>query len=102
MFYCLKIQYQQTKFSFLSPNVSFAAVYRHNSLCVNTKNGWHFPAIYKEGTSRCTNISKRIRDATVSVSAMLVDTHQKNIAQVLFLSDIFLFPFVRQQVTVLA
>ena len=36
----------------------------------------------------------------VSVSAMLVYIHQKNIAQVLFLSDIFLFPFIRQQVTV--
>ena len=42
--------------------------------------------------------SKHIRE--VSVSAMLVYIHQKNIAQVLFLSDIFLFPFIRQQVTV--
>ena len=45
MSYCLKIQYQQTKFSFLSSNVSFVAIYRHNSLCINIKNGWHFPAI---------------------------------------------------------
>ena len=38
----------------------------------------------------------------VSVSAMLVYIHQKkNIAQVLFLSDIFLFPFIRQQFPVL-
>ena len=32
----------------------------------------------------------------VSVSAMLVDTHQKISLKFLFLSDIFLFPFVRQ------
>ena len=43
-----------------------------------------------------------IADAFVSVSAMLVYIHQKkNIAQVLFLSDIFLFPFIRQQFPVL-
>lgn len=45
MFYCLKIQFQQTKFSFLSPNMSFVVIYRHNSLSINTKDGWHFPAI---------------------------------------------------------
>ena len=33
---------------------------------------------------------------SVSVSAMLVDTHQKISLKFLFLSDIFLFPFVRQ------
>lgn len=39
----------------------------------------------------------------VSVSAMLVDTLSKKISlKLLFLSDIFLFPFIRQQVTVLA
>ena len=64
MFYCLKIQHQQTKFSFLSSNVSFAAIYRHNLLCINTKDGWHFPAIYKEGTSRCTNIINQSNSMT--------------------------------------
>ena len=38
--------------------------------------------------------SKRIRDASIYTS-------KKNIAQVLFLSDIFLFPFIRQQFPVL-
>ena len=37
---------------------------------------------------------KRIRDASIYTS-------KKNIAQVLFLSDIFLFPFIRQQFPVL-
>ena len=36
---------------------------------------------------------KRIRDASIYTS--------KKIAQVLFLSDIFLFPFIRQQFPVL-
>ena len=38
---------------------------------------------------------------TLSVSAMLVYTHQKNIAQVFILERYFLFPFIRQQFTVL-
>ena len=41
-----------------------------------------------------TKGSKRIRDASIYTS-------KKNIAQVLFLSDIFLFPFIRQQFPVL-
>ena len=40
-----------------------------------------------------TNIRKRIRDASIYTS--------KKIAQVLFLSDIFLFPFIWQQFPVL-
>ena len=38
----------------------------------------------------------------VSVSAMLVYTVKKNVAQVFILERYFLFPFVRQQVPVLA
>lgn len=37
----------------------------------------------------------------VSVSAMLVYIHQKISLKFLFLSDIFLFPFIRQQFPVL-
>ena len=48
----------------------------------------------------CRGSTPEVHSAGVSVSAMLVYIHQKNIAQVLFLSDIFLFPFIRQQVTV--
>ena len=47
------------------------------------------------------NVKGKIYVRRVSVSAMLVYIHQKNIAQVLFLSDIFLFPFIRQQFPVL-
>ena len=44
----------------------------------------------------------RIRFLNVSVSAMLVDTLSKKISlKFLFLSDIFLFPFIRQQFPVL-
>ena len=42
------------------------------------------------------------RKENVSVSAMLVYTVKKISPKFLFLSDIFLFPFVRQQVPVLA
>ena len=38
----------------------------------------------------------KLLEVEVSVSAMLVDTHQKISLKFLFLSDIFLFPFVRQ------
>ena len=50
-------------------------------------------SIFHSRARACTRV--------VSVSAMLVYTRQKNIAQVLFLSDIFLFPFIRQQFPVL-
>ena len=43
---------------------------------------------------QCFIFCKRIRDASIYTS-------KKNIAQVLFLSDIFLFPFIRQQFPVL-
>lgn len=40
-------------------------------------------------TYTCALISNKSRTTFVSVSAMLVYIHKKNIAQVLFLSDIF-------------
>ena len=42
-------------------------------------------------TYTCALISNKSRTTFVSVSAMLVYIHKKNIAQVLFLSDIFFF-----------
>ena len=54
----------------------------------------------KRGNDLATVLNSAI---FVSVSAMLVDTRQKKISlKLLFLSDIFLFPFVRQQFPVLA
>ena len=44
---------------------------------------------------KITEICKRLRDASIYTS-------KKISLKFLFLSDIFLFPFIRQQVTVLA
>ena len=58
-------------------------------------NTWKQGQIEREKGSLMLFDSKRIRDASIY-------TLKKISLKLLFLSDIFLFPFVRQQVTVLA
>ena len=60
-------------------------------------------SIYVSKKYRSSFYSRAIATiATVSVSAMLVSMRQKKSLKFLFLSDIFLFPPIRQQVPILA
>ena len=60
-------------------------------LMLNTHTWWDAPVSTAFNIVYC----KRIRDASIYTS-------KKISLKLLFLSDIFLFPFIRQQVTVLA
>ena len=58
---------------------------------IYTNDGWHIPS----ATRHLSNTNrKRIRDASIYTS-------KKISLKFLFLSDIFLFPFIRQQFPVL-
>ena len=83
----IKTVYQKKvhKYTFLGLKLCFM-------LTINGLWGCEVGVLCRGSTPEVHSAGKRLRDASIYTS--------KNIAQVLFLSDIFLFPFIRQQVTV--